>query len=137
MVVLRRTQVLVASAAGILALVLVFLLGMALGGTGAAEADAAPGNVGVWVLRVVSYKDTARGHEDAQTVKGKLVKFDLGDEVGLRRTSDGWLVVTAGAWLHDPNDNAQARELMKKVKDIKERSGAQAFPDAHFWLIRR
>jgi len=136
MVVLRRSQVVVAAAAGALALVLAFLLGLALGGSGDGS-DEGASDVGVWVLRVVTYRDDERGQEYAQSVKSQLIRRKLGDEVNLRRFGEGQLAVTVGAWLQAPQDNPQAQSLKRDINEIQDRNGANPFKDAKFWLIRR
>ena len=136
MLVVRRSQAVVAAVSAGLALVLAFLLGLGLGG-GSSEPVAAGG--GLWVIRVMQYEDNEKGGVYAKTVGSQLERLDLGDEVHLRRViSDGKLVVTLGCWMRDPKGDARAEELLKKIKGIRGRGGqGQPFASADFWRIER
>jgi len=136
MLVVRRSQVVVAAVSAGLGLVLAFLLGLGLGG-GSNEPVAAGG--GLWVIRVTKYEDSATGGRFAKTVMSQLERLDLGDEVNWRRViSDGKLAVTLGCWMQDPHGDARAEELLKKIKGIRGRGGqVQPFAGADFWRIER
>ncbi len=137
MLVLRRSQAVVAMAAAAVALLAAFLLGRGLGG-GEAE-DAPLGNVGVWVIRVVSYEDNERGRRYAKTVMSQLERLRLGDEVNLRRIgSTNKLAVTVGSWLQHPQGEAGADKLLGRVKSIQGRdSNERPFASADYWRIVR
>jgi hypothetical protein len=126
----------VAIAVGVLALVLAFLIGLAVGGAGGGEEAA--GQASVWTIKVASYPDNAKGHEYAQLLTSRLLALKLGDEVNLRRTAaDDAVVVTVGAWMQTPSGNAAAEALRDKIRKIPDRNGALPFESAHFWLLRR
>lgn len=136
MLVVRRSQAVVAAVSAGLGLVLAFLLGLGLGG-GSSEPGVAGG--GVWVIKVVSYEDNEKGRRYAKTVMSQLERLDLGDEVNLRRViGDRKLAVTLGSWISNPRGDAHANKLLTKVKGIRGR-GDQGLPfaDAGFWRIER
>ncbi len=136
MMVLRRSQVTVAAVAAGLVLILVFLLGLGLGG-GGEEPAAAPIGQGVWGIRVVSYKDTTQGREDARITQNQLQQLDL-DEVTLQRIpSQALVVVMVGSWLTDPRNNPRAAEVLAKVQNLWPRGSNRPFSDAQFWSIQR
>ena len=131
MLVLRRSQVIVAAIAAGLALILVFVLGLALGGGD----DPAETPIGqrVWGIRVASYKRV----EDARVTQNLLQQLDL-DEVTLQRIpSQGLVVVMVGSWLSNPKRDARAVESLAKVQNLSARGKNRAFPDAQFWSIQR
>ncbi|MHC4137067.1 MAG: hypothetical protein ACYS0K_19105 [Planctomycetota bacterium] len=136
MLVVRRSQAVVAAVSVGLGLVLTFLLGLGLGG-GASEPVAAGG--GLWVIKVVSYEDSDTGGRFAKTVMSQLERLDLGDEVNLRRIiGDQKLAVTLGCWIRTPHGDARAQELLNKVRGIRGRGGqGQPFAGAAFWRIER
>ncbi|MHC4548968.1 MAG: hypothetical protein ACYTEZ_09330 [Planctomycetota bacterium] len=137
MMVLRRSQLVVAAAAAGLGVLLAFLIGLGVGG-GSAE-EGLVGGVGVWVIRVVSYEDDERGRRYAKMVMSQLERLGLGDEVNLRRlVSDRKLVVTLGSWLRHPGGNADAEKLLAHVREARGRGRQdQPFAGADFWRIRR
>ena len=135
MMVLRRSQVTVAAVAAGLILILVFLLGLGLGG--GEESAATSIGQGVWGVRVVSYKDTAQGREDARITQNQLQQLDL-DEVTLQRIpSQALVVVMVGSWLSDPRNNPRATEVLAKVQTLSARGKNRPFSDAQFWSIQR
>ena len=136
MLVVRRSQAVVAAVSAGLALVLAFLLGLGLGG-GSSEPAAAGG--GFWVIQVMKYEDNKTGGRYAKTVQSQLERLDLGDEVNLRRiVEDGELAVTLGCWMSRPHGDARAQELLKKVQGIRGRGGqGQPFTGAGFRRIER
>jgi len=136
MLVLRRSQATVAGVAAGLAMILLFLLGLGRGGGGEEPAASAIGQR-VWGIRVVSYKDTERGRNDARITQNQLQQLDL-DEVTLQRIgSQGLIVVMVGAWLNNPKDNSRAQTILAKVQNLLARGKNRAFPDAQFWSIQR
>ena len=84
MLVLRRSQVIVASAVAVAALLLAFLVGHAFGSAGAFKAD-------VYVIRAAEYGDDEKGQGSARKLKEQLEKMDLGDEVHFLRGIAGEL----------------------------------------------
>lgn len=136
MLVVRRSQAVVAAVSAGLGLVLAFLLGLGLGG-GSSEPAVAGG--GLWVIKVVSYEDNEKGRRYAKTVMSQLERIDLGDEVNLRRViGDRTLAVTLGCWIRNPKGDAHARKLLTKVQGIRGRGDqGQPFADADFWRIER
>jgi len=137
MLVVRRSQAVVAAAAAGAALLFAFLLGLGMGGGDAG--DPALGDVGVWVIRVVSYDDDDKGRLYAKTVMSQLEKLRLGDEVNLRRiVSTNQLVVTVGSWLQHPKGASEPDTLRKRVRAIQGRdSNERPFADAEYWRITR
>lgn len=135
MLVVRRSQAVVAAVSAGLGLVLAFLLGLGLG-SGSSEPAVAGG---LWVIKVVAYEDNEKGRHYAKTVMSQLERLDLGDEVNLRRViDDRKLAVTVGSWISNPRRVAHANELLKKVKGIRGRGDqGQPFVDADFWRIER
>jgi hypothetical protein len=92
MLVVRRSQAVVAAVSAGLGLVLAFLLGLGLGG---ASSDPAVAGGGLWVIKVVSYEDNDKGRRYTKTVMSQLERLDLGDEVNLSRVvSDGKLAAS-------------------------------------------
>ncbi|MHC5030485.1 MAG: hypothetical protein ACYTGI_02365 [Planctomycetota bacterium] len=136
MLVVRRSQAVVAAVSAGLGLVLAFLLGLGLGG---ASSDPAVAGGGLWVIKVVSYEDNDKGRRYTKTVMSQLERLDLGDEVNLSRVvSDGKLAVTLGTWRRRPHGDPRAQQLLDKVKGITGRAGqGQPFASADFWRIER
>jgi hypothetical protein len=136
MLVLRRSQVIVALVVAGLFCLLVFLLGLGLGGGGEPE-GLAPLKSSVWGIRLVTYKDTDSGRAEARATQKLLRTMDL-DEVTLQRiASKRQIVVMLGSWLSDPENLAGARQMLSKVQKLTVRGKNRAFPDAHFWSIQR
>jgi hypothetical protein len=135
MLVVRRSQAIVAVVAAGLVVVLAFLLGLGLGG---GSSGATVGG-GLFVIKVVTYEDSDKGGRYAKTVMSQLERLNLGDEVNVRRVvDDRTLAVTLGSWIRDPRGDARANELLKKVRDIRGRGGQeQPFASADFWRIER
>ena len=134
MVVLRRSQVVVASVAVAFGIILAFLLGLA----AASPGDSLPAAIGarVWGLRIITYNDTESGRRQALATKKALQARKL-EEVTLQRVpSRGEIVVMLGAWLTDPTDDLGQRELLATVKKLQQ-GGKIAFPDAYLWSIQR
>jgi hypothetical protein len=135
MLVLRRSQAIVAGVAAVAALLLAFLLGMMAGG-GDDAANAAPQ---VYVIRAVAYGDDDQGRAYAQSVREQLERMDLGQEVGIYRVpSESRTVVTVGSWLVNPAERKEARALRDRLRGIKdERTRETPFASAEFWPMRR
>ncbi|HEX5137125.1 MAG TPA: hypothetical protein VFY93_09145 [Planctomycetota bacterium] len=129
MLVLRRSQAIVVVAAAGAALVLAFVLGLAIGGAG----GDAPG---LFVIRAVSYADDAQGNAAAQKVKEQIEKLDLGEEVHVLE-SDGRTVVAVGSWLSDPQGRKEARALRDRLRALKNATQAAPFADADFVPMKR
>jgi hypothetical protein len=133
----RRSQIVVAAVAAGLAVILAFVLGLALGGD--EVAPVATQGVGGWVIRVISYDDNPRNEEIAQGVMGFLAKQYPQLEVTLQRIpSQEQIVVTVGSWVHHPDRYPRARQLLDEVRKIDDkRSGKLHFSEAYFWRIER
>jgi len=129
MLVLRRSQALVAGAAAIAALVLAFLLGYAAGAPGGDLPE-------VFVIRAADYGGDDQGMGHARKVKEQLEKMNLGDEVKVLE-SEGRTVVTVGSWLSDPEGSAEARALRDKLRGLKDSTQAMPFASAEFWRMKR
>lgn len=133
MLVLRRSQAYVAAGAAGAAIILAVLLGVALG----SSEEKTPVTQGVWVIRVISYKDTQSGRENAANVARQLEQLGW-EEVTLQHLpAQGRIVVTLGSWLGEPRDLAAATELRKRVREIADKQGGLHFKDADFWRIER
>jgi len=138
MLVLRRSQLIVAGVATALAVVLAFLLGLALGGAGEGEPAVAGALAGPWVIRVVTYKDTEAGRKMAKSVQAQLERLLLREVSQQYIPSQEKVVVTIGAWVHPPERFAPARELRRKIRGLSDsRTEKSPFQDADFWRIRR
>lgn len=137
MLVVRRSQAVVAIVAAVAALLLAFLLGHAVGASGKSEAlDAAPE---VYVIRAIAYSDDLKGSDSAQRVKTQLERMDLGEEVVLWQVpSESRTVVTVGSWLGNPAGRKEACALRDKLRGVKDKSTQSApFADADFWRMKR
>jgi len=129
MLVLRRSQAIVAIAAAGAALVLAFVLGLAIGGSGETPA-------GIYVLRVVSRDADAQGRAYARQVKEQIEKLDLGEEVSVLE-SDGRAVVVVGSWFSNPEGRKEARALRDRLRAVRDATQATPFSDADFSLMKR
>lgn len=138
MLVLRRSQVIVAGAASIAIATLVFLLGYAAGAPGGGDAPAAIGP-DVWVIRAIAYDGDEGGLGLARSVKRQLEGMDLGREVALVPVpSEKRTVVAVGSWLGDPQGRAEARALRDRLRGIRdERTREAPFAGAEFWRMER
>ncbi len=135
MLVLRRSQAVVAAAAAVAALLLAFLVGHMVGANGGA-ADALAHEV--YVLRAVAYGDDAEGKGFARRMKEQLEKMDLGEEISvLEVPSESRTVVAVGSWLSDPAGSKDARALREKLRGLKDSKQATPFSGAEFWLMKR
>ena len=135
MLVLRRSQAVVAGAAAVAALLLAFLLGHAVGTSGGGSEATGPG---VYVIRAVSYADDEKGKDFARKMKEQLDRMDLGEEVGvLDVPSESYTVVTVGSWLSDPAGRKEARALRDKLRALKDSTQATPFANAEFWRMER
>jgi hypothetical protein len=136
MLVLRRSQAVVAIVACGFALLLAFLLGHAVGAPGRSDDALAPD---VYVIRAAAYRDDDQGKIAAESVRQQLERLDLGEEIGLRHVpSERTTVVTVGSWLTNPEASKVARALRDRLRALKDRGTQQApFAEADFWLIRR
>lgn len=134
MLVLRQSQIVVAAVAGLLVIVLAYLIGLAAGGDGeAVPADAARGP---WVLKVIDYADSESGRRKAQTVAGFLEKQGWG-EVTIQRSGER-VAVTLGAWVEHPTNYKPAKKLRNDVRALPDlQTGVKHFAEADFWRITR
>ncbi|MHC4957369.1 MAG: hypothetical protein ACYTGN_03265 [Planctomycetota bacterium] len=132
--ILRRSQVVVAVASAALLVLLAFVLGLAIGGDGTSPARPRLGTV--WGIRVITFDASQKGTEQAQEMVQRLQALDI-EEVTIQPIpSTGKLVVMLGSWLTPPDDSVGARATLTKVKKLTWR-GKQAFPDADFWSVQR
>lgn len=134
MLVLRRSQAVVAGAVAIAALLLAFLVGHAVGGAKGDEALGPP----VYVIRAVAYGDDEKGAGFARKMKEQLEKMGLGEEVSvLEVPSESSTVVAVGSWLSDPQGSKDAVALREKLRGLKDNTQAMPFADAAFWRMKR
>jgi len=139
MLVLRRSQVVVASVAAGLLLVLAFLLGLGLGGGGGESTETVTvAGPPVWTIRAATFSDTEKGRFAAKVMAGDLRRrHDIRQVVIQPIPSRSQLVVVVGAWLEHPHDDRFANDLLKKIKDIPDVNGDKPLADAIFWRIQR
>ncbi len=132
MLVVRRSQAIVAAASATLLVVLAFVLGLAIGDSGTEPVPV----VGGWVIKVVSYRDTDAGRKRAKSVMSQLQKLGWG-EVTLQMIADNErLAVTLGSWVQRPHDS-KARGLLKRVAKLSDlRNDRLPFKEAAFWQIK-
>lgn len=136
LLLVRRSQILIASAATLLAVILAFVLGMAAGGD--EEPPVTAEGVGGWVIRVISYKQGDNGLEYAKSVMGDLEKLGWGEVTLQQIPSKQELVVTLGSWVHHPTRYKPARQLLDRIKKMDDkRTGRLPFEGAYFWRIGR
>jgi len=133
MVVLRRSQVVVAGAVTAGALLLAFLVGMAAADRGAGRQ--------VYVIRAASFQDDAAGRQVALTRKRQLEQMeqlDLGEVQIVRDPALQSVAVTVGAWESDPSRSERARSLLGQIQRIQVQNTRETpFRDASFWRIER
>lgn len=130
---LTRIQVRIAGVMVALGLVLAFLLGMALGGGESQPAAASPtGNA--WVIRAISYPDSARHMQGARETESWLNAQGLGQANMIRIRSKEQLVVVLGAWLEDPSGNPAVLRLLERVQNL-DWKGKKPFHGAYVWQI--
>ncbi len=135
MLVLRRSQAVVAAAVAVVSLLLAFLVGHMVGAKGGAADAAAPE---VYVLRAVSYGADEKGKGFARKMKEQLEKMDLGEEVSVVEVpSESSTVVAVGSWLSDPAGSKDARALREKVRGLRDSTQSTPFSGAEFWLMKR
>jgi hypothetical protein len=135
MLVLRRSQAVVAAGAALAALLLAFLVGHVVGTKGDVAEAVVPE---VYVLRAVAYADDEKGRGFARKMKEQLEKMDLGEEISvLEVPSESRTVVAVGSWLKDPARSKDARALREKLRGLKDSTQATPFSDAEFWLMKR
>lgn len=137
MVVLRRSQVVVAGIAAGLLILLAYLLGGAWS-SGESPDQATFGAVGVNTIVVIEYDDTPHGRIQAKTLKGELARLGL-DEVMIEQLDrDRKLWVTIGSWVSNPKINRQAVSLLGRVQKLRvQGSNKRQFADAYFARIER
>lgn len=134
MLVLRRSQAIVAGVAALLLVLLAFLVGRAAGTRGALEAGEART---VFVIRAITFPDSEQGRADARRVANALAAVDQVTLHALAR--DGGqrdVVVAVGAWLQDPKDDPHARAALERVR-ATEIAGKRDLASAYFWQIQR
>jgi hypothetical protein len=136
MLVLRRSQAVVAGAAAVAALLLAFLVGHAVGAGG--RTDEAVLAVPVYVIRAAEYGDDEKGKGFARTRKEQLDKMGLGKEVSILEVpSESRTVVAVGSWLSDPEGQKDAVALREKLRGIKDNTQGTPFAGAAFWRMKR
>ncbi len=137
MVVLRRSQVIVAGITAGLLIVLAYLLGSTWSGEEPAD-QVVYGDVGVYTIAVIEYHDNAHGQISAKTLKADLAKLDW-DEVLIEQLDrDRKLWVTIGSWVSNPYTNRQAMSMLSEVKKLRvQGSDKFQFADARFVRIKR
>ncbi len=135
MLVLRRSQAVVAGAVAVAALLLAFLVGHAVGSAGGGEEALGPG---VYVIRAVAYDDDEKGADFARKMKEQLDKMGLGEEVSvLEVPSESKTVVAVGSWFLDPQGSKDAVALREKLRVLKDSKQATPFAGAAFWRMTR
>jgi len=136
MLVLRRSQAVVAGAAAVAALLLAFLVGHAVGAGG--RTDEAALALPVYVIRAAEYGDDEKGKGFARTRKEQLDKMGLGQEVSILEVpSESRTVVAVGSWLSDPEGQKDAVALREKLRGIKDNNQGTPFAEAAFWRTKR
>jgi len=135
MLVVRRSQAIVAAVSAVLLVLLAFLLGLAVGGNDAEPASAAGG----WVIKVQSYRDNEAGRRRAKSVMDQLEKLGWGEVTLQTIPSEDRLAVTLGSWVERPGrDDEEAQALRDKVAALTDkRNSRRPFRDAAFWQIKR
>jgi hypothetical protein len=134
MLVLRRSQAIVAAAAAVAALLLAFLVGHAVGGSGGD--GGAPAEV--YVIRAVEFGDDETGVSSARRTKEQLDKLNLGDEIQILHVpSRSRTVVAVGSWLSNPLGSKDACDLRDKLRGTKDVKQATPFASADFWKMER
>jgi hypothetical protein len=135
MLVLRRSQAIVAGCAAAATLLLAFLVGHAVGSSGGDSGVVARE---VFVIRAVAYGDDEQGLSFARKTKEELDKLNLGDEVQVVRVpSESRTVVAVGSWLSDPLTRKDARDLRDKLRAWRDTTKATPFANADFWRMER
>jgi hypothetical protein len=137
MVVLRRSQVVVAGVAAGLLIVLAYMLGSTWGDENAAD-QKVYGPVGVWTIVVIEYNDNPHGQISAKAIKAGLAKRDW-DEVMIEQLDrDRKLWVTIGSWVSNPKTNRRAMSLLSAVQKLRvQGSDKLEFAEAYFARIER
>jgi len=137
MVVLRRSQVIVACVAAGLLIVLAFLLGLTSAGEGGEAANGATAS-SLYTIKLIEYPATRNGEVNAKTLKAELERVFDEDVTIQRLDRDRTLFVALGCWLSNPRENRQAQELLARVKKLAGRgSGDRPFEGAYFFPIKR
>lgn len=137
LLLVRKSQIVVAGLIAGLSLVLAFLIGMAFGGGDEAPAPATE-TLGPWVIRAISYDNDAQGRATAKNVQEQLSA--LGHEVTIQTLAgQSNVVVTVGAWVQNPQRSEKARRLLQEIQAITEKKKPKKTPfrSAYFWQIRR
>lgn len=137
MVVLRRSQVVVACVAGGLLIILAFLLGLATADPGPAE-DGVGVPLRFYTIKAIEFDDTRSGQINAKTLKAELERrFD--EEVTIQTLDrDRRIFLALGSWLEHPKANRRAMELLKAVKKLSVRGSEKSpFEDAYFFQVKR
>lgn len=135
LLLVRRSEVLIALAVAGLLAVLAFLLGLTLGGGGDDPEGRVAATTGIWVVRVATYNDTENGRISAQTVKGHLLRQGLDDVHIHRIPSQEKLVVSCGSWISVPKQDKAAILVRKTVREMRDVAGNKPFTSAYFWHI--
>jgi hypothetical protein len=137
MVVLRRSQVVVAAVTAGLLILLAFLLGLASSGETAEEA-AARAPVRFYTIKLTEFSDTRNGKLAAKTLLAELEQ-EFDEEVTIERLDrDRRLFLALGSWLKNPRENRRAMDLMKKVQKLRAPGHkSPPFKDAYIFAIKR
>lgn len=130
--VLRRSQVVVAVVALCLGLVLCYLVGRA---SGERRGAAAAIGTRIWTIRVISYPATDRGRLDAEGVVSWLER--QGIQAAIQPLSSGHVAVIAGAWLKEPGGLPEAAQLLQRLRQMPDAAGKKHFQAAYLWRIER
>jgi hypothetical protein len=134
MLVLRRSQAIVATAVAALLVVLAFFVGRAAGTQAAPAAGEARA---IFVIRAITFPDSEQGRADARRVANALA--GVGQVTLHAVTREGGqrdVVVAVGAWLKDPRDDPDARAALERVR-ATEIAGKRDLASAYFWQIQR
>ncbi|MDH3590393.1 MAG: hypothetical protein OER88_00840 [Planctomycetota bacterium] len=138
LMLIRRTQIVVAGVAAGLVVVLAFLFGMAMGGD-EAEPETVAESLGItasWVIRVASYSDTKAGRANAKFLMSQLERMDLEDVSLHRIPSQNVLVVALGSWAKKPVRGGPV-ELLDTVRNLPDhRDNSKPFASADMWQIK-
>ena len=137
MVVMRRSQVVVACVAAGLLIILAFLLGLTTAG-GEDGWGGASAPTRFYTIKLIELPDTRSGEITAKMLMADLERrFD--EEVTIERLDrDRTLFLALGSWLKDPKENRRAMELRDAARKLAVRGRDESpFKDAYFFQIKR
>jgi hypothetical protein len=137
MVVLRRSQVVVACVVAGLLAILAFLLGLA-SSTADAEVGGGGAPIRFYTIKLIELPDTRNGKLTAKTLLAEL-ETELGEEVTIERLDrDRRLFLALGSWLKNPRENRRAMDLLKQAQALRAPGHEEPpFKEAYFFPIKR